>query len=70
MMKDIKNPTRITIESWDMKVAIERDHSDVSASDMIEMVASALIASGWNWPALAEGLKDYIDEQIELDEQD
>lgn len=69
-MKDIKNPTRITIESWDSKVSIERDHSDVTASEMIEMVAVALIASGWNWPALAEGLKDYIDEQIELDEQD
>ena len=33
-------PFRITIEHWDEKLTIERDHSNITFDDYIEMVRS------------------------------
>lgn len=33
-------PFRITIEHWDEKLTIEKDHSDITFDDYIEMVRS------------------------------
>jgi len=43
----MKQPFRITIEHYDQKVTVERDHSDIDIYEAAEMIASALVAAGY-----------------------
>jgi Holliday junction resolvasome RuvABC DNA-binding subunit len=44
----MKQPFRVTIEHYDLKVTIETDHSDLDIHEAAELVASALIAIGYS----------------------
>ena len=46
-MSDIKKPFRITIEQYDQKVSVEVDHSDVSLSEVAELLEQALKGAGF-----------------------
>jgi hypothetical protein len=41
-------PTKITFEHYDEKITIERDHSDLTADEIREMLISLVRASGYN----------------------
>ena len=43
----MKQPFRITIEHYDMKVSIEKDHSDLGIDEVVEMIKQALMAAGF-----------------------
>ena len=40
-------PFRITIEHYDMKVSIEKDHSDIDAEELADMLYGVCAAAGW-----------------------
>ena len=42
-----KQPFRITIEQYNQKVSVEVDHSDVSVTELIDLLEQALMGSGW-----------------------
>ena len=44
----MKQPFRITIEHYDTKVTVEKDHSDLDIHEAAELVATALIAVGYS----------------------
>ena len=44
----MKQPFRVTIEHYDTKVTIERDHSDLDIHEAAALVASALTAIGYS----------------------
>jgi len=46
-MKDIKKPFRVTIEHYNQKVSVEIDHSDVSLSEVAELLEQALKGAGF-----------------------
>lgn len=37
-MQEESKPFRITVEHWDDRVSIERDHSDITFDEYIEML--------------------------------
>jgi hypothetical protein len=41
-------PTKITFEHYDEKITIEKDHSDLTADEIREMLISLVRASGYN----------------------
>jgi len=43
----MKQPFRVTIEHYDTKVTVEKDHSDLDIYQAAELVASALKAIGY-----------------------
>lgn len=43
----MKQPFRITIEHYDMKVSIEKDHSDIDAEELADMLYNVSLAAGW-----------------------
>lgn len=47
-MKDIETPFRITIEQYDQKISVEIDHSDVSLSEVIDLIVQALKGAGFS----------------------
>ena len=47
-MNEIKEPFRITFEYYDEKIVVERDHSDITADELREMLISAVKASGFD----------------------
>ena len=46
-MKDIEKPFRVTIEHYNQKVSVEIDHSDVSLSEVAELLEQALKGAGF-----------------------
>ena len=46
-MSDIKKPFRITIEHYNQKVSVEVDHSDVSVSEVADLLEQALKGAGF-----------------------
>lgn len=56
----INKPFRITIESWDNKVSVETDHSDVDINQVAKLLASALLAAGF--------VKESIDEILDYED--
>ena len=58
----MSKPYKITIQQYDTKVSIEKDHSDISLEDFAEMLYHISKAVGWS----EEQLKDiFIDENQE-----
>jgi|TARA_R110000822_G_scaffold69985_6_gene169575 hypothetical protein len=58
----MSEPYKITIQQYDTKVSIEKDHSDISLEDFAEMLYNISKAAGWS----EEQLKDiFIDENQE-----
>lgn len=47
-MSKIKEPFRITFEYYDEKIVVERNHSDIDADELREMLISAVKASGFD----------------------
>lgn len=47
-MSEIKEPFRVILEYYDEKVIIEKDHSDITADELREMLISAVKASGFD----------------------
>lgn len=48
MKQTMKQPFRITIEHYDTKVTVEKDHSDLDIHEVAELVATALVAIGYS----------------------
>ena len=46
-MKHIIKPFRITIEQYNQKVSVEVDHSDVSLSEVADLLEQALKGAGF-----------------------
>jgi|SaaInl74LU_5_DNA_1037368.scaffolds.fasta_scaffold38225_1 hypothetical protein len=46
-MKDLKQPFRITIEHYNQKVSVEVDHSDVSLSEVADLLEQVLKGAGF-----------------------
>jgi hypothetical protein len=44
----MNKPTKITFEHYDEKIVVERDHSDLTADEIREMLISLVRASGYN----------------------
>ena len=55
-MKDIETPFRITIEHYDQKISVEVDHSDVSLSEVVDLIVQALKGAGFS--------EDHVKEMI------
>lgn len=47
-MSDLNKPFRVILEYYDEKVIIEKDHSDITADELREMLISAVKASGFD----------------------
>ena len=47
MKQTMKQPFRVTIEHYDIKVTVEKDHSDLDIHEVAELMASALVAVGY-----------------------
>ena len=50
----MKQPYRITIEQYDQKVSIEKDHSDITLDEFAEMLYNISMAAGWSEENLKE----------------
>ena len=50
----MKQPFRITIEHYDMKVSIEKDHSDLDITEVVEMIEQVLLAAGYSADTVEE----------------
>ncbi len=46
-MKDINKPFKVTIEHYNQKVSVELDHSDVSLSEVADLLEQALKGAGF-----------------------
>ena len=49
-----KQPFRITIEQYNQKVSVEVDHSDVSITELVDLLEQALMGAGWSEAQVAE----------------
>lgn len=58
MISDLNRPFRLTLEQYYDKIIIEKDHSDVPLSEVMEMVRGLLIAAGY----AAESVNEYFSE--------
>ena len=47
-MKDIDKPYRITIEHYDTKITIERDRSDITFDEYLDMLRDISLCAGWS----------------------
>jgi hypothetical protein len=47
-MSDITKPFRVTIEHYNQKISVEVDHSDVSLSEVAELLEQALKGAGFS----------------------
>ena len=59
-MTDIKKPFRITIENYNQKISVEVDHSDVSLSELAELLEQALKGAGF----LESQVKEIINQEF------
>jgi len=59
-MNDIKKPFRITIEHYNQKISVEVDHSDVSLSEVAELLEQALKGAGF----LESQVKEIINQEF------
>ena len=46
VMKD-NGPFKISVEHWDEKITVEKDHSDITFDEYIEMLRTLSRAVGW-----------------------
>lgn len=53
-MNDFKKPYKITIEQYDQKVSIEKDHSDITSEEFADMLYNISMAAGWGEKNLKE----------------
>lgn len=53
----MKEPFKITIQSYDQKVSKEKDHSDILLPEVIEMMIDVIEAAGYSRKDLIEELK-------------
>lgn len=49
-------PCKLTFQHWDETVTIEKDHSDVTLNDFMEMLETLTIAVGFN----KESIEEYV----------
>lgn len=59
-MNDINKPFRVTIEHYNQKVSVEVDHSDVSLSEVAELLEQALKGAGF----LESQVKELINQEF------
>ena len=45
-MKD-NGPFKISVEHWDEKITVEKDHSDITFDEYVEMLRTLSRAVGW-----------------------
>ena len=57
MLEEIKKPFRITLEHYDERIVIEKNHSDVELHEALDMCRSLLIASGFHPNNIDEFIK-------------
>ena len=41
-------PFKISVEHWDTKVTIEKDHSDITWDEYVELLKDISRATGWS----------------------
>ena len=51
-------PFKITVQHWDEKVSVEKDHSDITFEEFIEMLRTLSRAVGWG----NDSIKEYFGE--------
>jgi len=54
----IKKPFKLTAEHWDMKITIQKDHSDIEMEELHEMWISMVKAIGFS----SDTIKEYYEE--------
>lgn len=54
MSADINQSFRITIESYDMKISVEKPRSDLNIKEAMELVEQALLAVGYSKESIEE----------------
>ena len=59
-MNDINKPFRVTIEHYNQKVSVEVDHSDVSLSEVADLLEQALKGAGF----LESQVKEIINQEF------
>lgn len=52
-------PFKLSVEHWDTKITIEKDHSDISWDDYVEMLIELSRAVGWSNKKIDELFKNY-----------
>lgn len=57
MNDPFKEPFRITIEHYDEKVSIEKNHSDLTVEEVIDMIIEVIAAAGFTREELLEELR-------------
>ena len=40
-------PFKISVEHWDEKITVEKDHSDITFDEYVEMLRTLSRATGW-----------------------
>lgn len=43
----MKEPFRITVEHYDIKVSVEKNRSDIDAEELADMLYNVCLAAGW-----------------------
>ena len=54
-------PTRVIIETYNMRTCIERNHSDVDAVTLVEMFVKAAIGSEFMPQSIIRAMKEVAD---------
>ena len=47
-------PFRVSIEHWEEKITVEKDHSDITFDEYIEMLRTLTLAVGYNQEQINE----------------
>jgi len=42
-------PFKISVEHWDTKITIEKDHSDITWDEYVELLRDVSRAAGWSY---------------------
>ncbi len=59
-MSDINKPFKVTIEHYNQKISVEVDHSDVSLSEVADLLEQALKGAGF----LESQVKEIINQEF------
>ena len=54
MIKIDNPPFKISIEHWDAKITIEKNHSDITWDEYVELLRDISKAAGWDGESIDE----------------
>ena len=54
MVKIDNPPFKISVEHWDRKLTIEKNHSDITWDDYVELLRDISKAAGWGGESIDE----------------